>query len=92
MKRIRFIFEFLAGGTELQRGGPKMPPPVATGLAEQLNIDAVTVACKWIDGCSLALYSATVSVVSVGICHRNKVNSIAQPKDSILYITLHYIF
>ena len=37
--------------------------------------------CNWgmqvIDGCSLALCSATVSVVSVGICHINKVNSIA---------------
>ena len=41
----------------------------------------------------------TTTVVSAGICHRNKVNSIAwlyrraQPKDSILlhYITLHYI-
>ena len=53
---------------------------------------AVTGTCKLIDGCSLALCSATVSVVSAGICHRNKVNSIAwlyrraQPKDSILYI------
>ena len=53
-------------------------------------------ACKLIDGCSLALCSATDSVVSAGICHRNKVSSIAwlyrraQPKDSILYITLHY--
>ena len=34
--------------------------------------------------------------LSAGICHRNKVNSIAwlyrtaQPKDSIIYITLHY--
>ena len=40
----------------------------------------------------------TVSVVSAGICHRNKVNNSiarlyrkAQPKDSIIYITLHYI-
>ena len=32
---------------------------------EQLNIKAVTGACKLIDGCSLALCSATVSVVSV---------------------------
>ena len=38
---------------------------------------AVTGACKLIDGCSLALCSATVSVVSAGICHRNEVNSIA---------------
>ena len=43
------------------------------------------------------LCSATVSVVSAGICHINEVNSIAwlyrkaQPKDSIQYITLHYM-
>ena len=34
-------------------------------------------ACKLIDGCSHELCSATVSVVSACICHRNKVNSIA---------------
>ena len=37
--------------------------------------------CNWgmqmIDGCSLALCSATLSVVSAGICHRNEVNSTA---------------
>ena len=53
----------------------------STSVPEQLNIKAVTgkghVSCKLIDGCSLALSSATVSVVSAGICHRNKVNSIA---------------
>ena len=38
---------------------------------------AVTGACKLIDGCSLVLCSATGSVVSSGICHRNKVNSTA---------------
>ena len=46
-------------------------------VPEQLNIKAVTGACKLIDGCSLALCSATGSVVSSGICHRNKVNSTA---------------
>ena len=46
-------------------------------VPEQLNIKAVIGACKLIDGCSLALCSATVSVESAGICHRNKVNSIA---------------
>ena len=41
------------------------------------------------------LCSATVSEVSAGVCHRNKVNSItwlnrrAQPKDSILYIYIY---
>ena len=36
-------------------------------------------ACKLIDGCSLELCSAsaTPSVASSGICHRNKVNPIA---------------
>ena len=33
--------------------------------------------CKLIDGCSLELCSATPSVASAGICHRNEVNSIA---------------
>ena len=50
---------------------------ISTLVPEQLNIKAVTGACKLIDGCSLALCSATVSVVSAGICHRNKVNSIS---------------
>ena len=52
-------------------------PRVVHWVPEQLNIKAVTGACKLIDGCSLALCSTTVSVVSAGICHRNKVNSIA---------------
>ena len=33
--------------------------------------------CKFIDGCSLKLRSAIVSVASSGICHINKVNTIA---------------
>ena len=49
----------------------------STSVPEQLNIKAVTGACKLIDGCSLELCSATPSVVSSGICHRNKVNSTA---------------
>ena len=75
------------------------PSGVLHWVPEQLNIKAVTGACKLIDGCSLALCSATVSVVSAGIWHRNKVNSIAwlyqraQPKDSIHNIAyIHYIF
>ena len=44
----------------------------STLVPEQLNINAVTGACNLIDGCSLALCSATVSVVSAGLCHRNK--------------------
>ena len=53
------------------------PFGVVHWVPEQLNIKAVTGACKLIDGCSLELCSATPSVVSSGICHRNKVNSIA---------------
>ena len=46
-------------------------------IPEQLNIKAVTGACKLIDYCSLKLCSATSSVASSGMSHRNKVNSIA---------------
>ena len=52
-------------------------PGVVHWVPEQLNTKAVTGACKLIDGCSLALCSAAVSVVSAGICHRNEVKSIA---------------
>ena len=71
------------------------PSGVVHWVPEQLNIKAVTGACKLIDGCSLALCSATVSVVSAGICHRNEVQfncmtlSKGSAKDSIHYITLH---
>ena len=47
------------------------------------------VCLRLIDGCSLALCSATVSVVSSGICHRNKVNCMTSHK--IVSFTLHYI-
>ena len=47
-------------------------------LPEQLNIKAVTGACKLIDGCRLELCSATPLVVSYGICHGNKVNLTAR--------------
>ena len=49
----------------------------STSVPEQLNIKAVTGAYKLIDGCSLALCSAIVSVVSAGICHRNTIDLIA---------------
>ena len=60
------------------------------------DIKAVIGACKLTDGCSLALCSATVSVVSAGICHRNKVNSTTWlyrdgPSHKIVSFTLHYI-
>ena len=56
---------------------PSFRPSGVHWVPEQLNIKAVTGACKLIDGCSLMLCSATVSVVSAGIYHKNKVNSIA---------------
>ena len=60
----------------LHRAHPSLHPfGVVHWVLEQLNIKAVTGACKLIDGCSLALCSATGSVVSSGICHRNKVNA-----------------
>ena len=62
----------------LHRAYPSLHPSgVVHWVPEQLNIKAVTGACKLIDGCSFALCLATVSVVSAGICHRNEVNSIA---------------
>ena len=53
------------------------PSGVVHLIPEQLNIKAVNGACKLIDGCSLVLCLATDSMVSAGICHRNKVNSTA---------------
>ena len=50
--------------------------------------------CNWvIDGCSLALCSATVSVASAGICHRNKVNSLStlDGLSQILYTYYLYV-
>ena len=62
----------------LHRAYPSLHPSgVVHRVQEQLNIKAVTKACKLIDGCSLALCLNTVSVVSAGICHKNEVNSIA---------------
>ena len=81
----------------LHRAYPSLHPVgVIHWVPEQLNIKALTGACKVIDGCSLALYSATGSVVSSGICHRNKVNSTAWlyrdgPFHKIVSFTLHYI-
>ena len=59
------------------------PSGVVNLVPEQLKIKAVTGANNtivdwWLQPCpSLALCSATVSVVSSGICRRNKVNSFA---------------
>ena len=48
------------------------PSGVVHWVPEQLNMKAVTGACKLIDGCSLELCSATPSVVLSGICHVQK--------------------
>ena len=50
----------------------------STSALEQLNINVVTKACKVIDGRSLKLCLTTPSLISSGICPRNKVNSITQ--------------
>ena len=57
--------------------GALILPGIVHWVPEQLNIKAVTGECKLIDGYSQKLCSATPSVVSSGICHRNKVNSTA---------------
>ena len=72
----------------LHRAYPSLHPfGVIHWVPEQLNIKAVTGACKLIDGCSLALCSATGSVVSAGI-YATEMKSI-QLHDSI--VTGHHI-
>ena len=80
----------------LHRAYPSLHPfGVVHWVPEQLNIKAVTGACKLIDGCSLELCSATPSVALSGICHRNIVNSIAwlyrDGLAEIVSVTLHYM-
>ena len=71
------------------------PSGVVHWVPEQrLNIEAVTGTFKLIDGCSLVLCSATPSVISAGMCHRNKINSTAWlyrdgPSHKIVSFTLH---
>ena len=66
----------------------------STSVPEQLNMKAVTEASKLINGCSLKLCSATPSVASSGLAHKNtsQLNcmtlSRAQPKK---IVTVHYI-
>ena len=70
----------------LHRAYPSLHPfGVVHWVPEQLNIKAVTGACKLIDGCSLELCSASPSVASSGICHA-EIKSI-QLHDSILMAT-----
>ena len=80
----------------LHRAFPSLHPSgVVHWVPEQLNIKGCNWACKLIDGCSLVLCLATGSVVSSGICHRNKVNSTAWlyrdwPFHKTVSFTLHY--
>ena len=60
-------------------------------VPEQLNIKAVTGACKLIDGCSLELCLATPSVALSGICQRNKVNSMTLSRWPRHEIGISYI-
>ena len=78
----------------LHRAYPSFHPfGVVHWAPEQLNIKAVTSACKLIDGCSLELCSATPSVASSGIFHRNKVNSIAWLyRDSLALRSVTFTF
>ena len=72
------LISYEASIAAVHRAYPSLHPSgVVHWVPEQLNMKAVTGACKLIDGCSLALCSATLSVVSAGICHRNEVKSIA---------------
>ena len=79
-------------------GGRDEQTPKYCICTEQLNIKAITGASKLIDSSSLALFSATVSVVSVGI-YATEIKSIqlhdfvvmASPYDGISYVTLHFI-
>ena len=62
----------------LHRANPGFHPfGVVHRYQSSWTFKAVTGACKWIDGCSQELCSATPSVALSGICHINKVNSIA---------------
>ena len=81
----------------LHRAYPSLHPSgVVHWVPEQLNIKAVTGACKLIDGCSFALCSTTVSVISAGICHRIKSiqlhDSIVRLSQKIVSFTLHYMY
>ena len=76
----------------LHRAYPSLHPfGIVHWVPEQLNMKAVTGACKLNDGCSLKTVFAIPSAASSGICHSNKgqLNCMtlprAQPEDSILY-------
>ena len=77
--RVRILSEgqYTIKLRSLHRAYPSLHPFGVHWVPEQLDIKTVIGACKLIDGCSLELYSATPSVASSGICHINKVNSIA---------------
>ena len=69
-------------GANIRSTAQGLPEPLSlrgsTPLPEQLNMKAVTGACKLIDGCSsLELCLVTPSMASSSIFDGNKVNSIA---------------
>ena len=53
------------------------PSRESTSVPEQLNINVVTGACSWLMVAVSSCVQATLSEASCGICHRNKVHSIA---------------
>ena len=75
------------------QGLPELHPfRGSTSSPEQVNMKAVTGACKLIGGCSLELYFVKPSVASSGIWDRKKSTqhdffSNAQPEVSENYIT-----
>ena len=83
----------------LHRAYPSFHPSgvYSTSVPEQLNIKAVSLhavtgACKLNDGWSLALCSATVSVVSATAIKSIQLNdSIKRLSQKIVSSTLHYI-
>ena len=79
----------------LHRSYPSLhPSQVVHWVPEQLNIKAVAGACKLIDGCSLALCSASFSGISWHMPQKIKSiqlhDSIEGLSQEIVSITLHY--
>ena len=62
-----WLIYYLASITAQGLPEPSSLQGIVHWVPEQLNIKAVTGACKLIDGCSLELCSATLSVASAGM-------------------------
>ena len=84
------------GFESLHRASPSLHPfGVVHWVPEQLNIKAVTGACKFIDGCSLELCSATPSV-AYHLAFATEIKSIKLPwlwwpRHEIVPVTLHCV-